>query len=65
MGYLNGLYAPFLDFTPFFRVDFTPFDFTPLLASKQGEKKIGIDGFVPPGGQLLTPMSDRHPIGFL
>ena len=39
MGGQNGLYALFWDFTPFFGVDFTPFDFTPLLASNQGEKK--------------------------
>ena len=61
-----------MDFTPFFGTlrpffawTLRPLTLRPFWPQTRVKKKIGSDGFVPPGGQLLTPMSDRHSIGFL
>ena len=56
---LFGTLRPFLAWT------LRPLTLRPFWPQNRVKIKIGLDGFVPPRGQLLTPMSDRHPVAFL
>ena len=50
---------------PFSARTLRPLTLRPFWYKIEVKKKIGLDGFAPPRGQILTWVADHHPIGFL